>query len=99
MTTLLKVKNNTIILPTSIGKKLENKTVRLIDNGLVISITMIPLPESDLVMDKPKQNLQALKSALKNAVGIFPKNLDGLEYEDNIRKGWDKRLKQLWHEK
>lgn len=99
MTTLLKVKNNTIVLPTSIGKKLENKTVRLIDNGLVISITTIPLPESNLVIDKPKQNLKALKSALNNAIGVFPKNIDGLEYENNLRKDWDKRLKQLWHEK
>ena len=99
MTTLLKVKNNTIVLPGSIGKKLENKTVRLIDNGLIISITTIPLPESNSVIDKPKQNLKALKSALKNSVGVFPKNLDGLEYENNIRKDWNKRLKQLWYEK
>lgn len=101
MTTTLTVKNGVICLPNQIGKRLENKTVRLTDNGLTISITAVPLSaESGLVKDKHKSkpNLGPLKSALKNAIGVFPKNLNGIEYENNIRKGWNERLKKFWHE-
>lgn len=89
MTTLLKVKNNTIVLPTSIGKRLENKTVRLIDNGLVISIKIEQI--------KPKKgNAQSVLLALKSAVGVFPKNQDGLKFTKQIRVSWDDRLNKIY---
>lgn len=60
------------------------------------------VPTEAVVVFIPKdQNLSnalLVFNALKKAIGVLPKNIDGVKYENNVRKfsaaDWDKKIKQ-----
>lgn len=84
-TTTVTVKNNTIILPEIIGKKLENREVILNESGTTITFHIVPVKKQ--TSPKDLEAWSKLKGMLKGRVTIDP-----VKWQRTIRKEWDKKL-------
>lgn len=77
------IKNNTIILPEIIGRKLEDKEVLLKDIGTKIILEIIP----DRIKTKPTNALHKLSGLLKGRL-----SLDPVDWQRKIRQEWERKL-------
>lgn len=71
------------------GKILPEEKLSL-RSGTKVLVEVFPLPE--------KSNAGAVRKALKEAAGSIPNLPDGVAYENRIRRGWRKRIKEIWGE-